>query len=572
MRLLSARDLRFKEFNDNKMPKYAILSHRWEKDEPSYCDMKSMIVQRDAGSQGEELWQTPKYNKIYRFSRMALRAGFEYIWVDTCCINKYNSAELQESINSMYRWYLESDVCYAYLSDVSMSTDYAEHKRPASSKLQSDSFQNSRWFTRGWTLQELLAPRDLLFFDKDWNKCGERVELQDAIQAATGIDSNSLINASHKDGIYLRSIRSGRLFSWAANRQTTRHEDRASSLLGIFDVNMPLLYGERDKAFYRLQEEIIKVSEDASLLAWNYTEADDGFAPNGLAKSPSQFQNYQILTTKDITRIPYVAFSARMIARGLQTTLKIINDPFQNKLGYAVLTHERNRRSLVLPVLFCSLTFVRTPIQNECVRFSDPIWVPSRFIDEAKSRSICFIRHVGAVHLYEPGDGLSLGSAVWKNYTIAFTYPIQTRAGRRHFPALLGRFPVTSEQRQGNYTFLVELVARNDIKRRYVVIVDYWSDGKAITDNMIITVVRRRWHINLAYALEIVQRRQTRGDAKSCELPDEYGNGIPTGEIIYISHLTGLWVSEAENKLNKAVPRPRKNMEFRMIGYTRRAL
>ncbi|KAH7174059.1 uncharacterized protein B0J16DRAFT_365546 [Fusarium flagelliforme] len=457
MRLLSARDLRFEEFDDDKIPKYAILSHRWEGEEASYCDMKTVIAQRDAGGQ---------------------------------------------------------------------------------------------------------APRDLIFFDKDWNKCGDRVELQDAIQAATGIDSTSLIKASHKDGTYLRSIRAGRLFSWAANRQTTRYEDRAYSLLGIFDVNMPLLYGEKDKAFFRLQEEIIKVNEDVSLLAWNYTEADDGFAPNGLAKSPSHFQNYQNLTTKDITRVPYVAFSPRMIARGLQATLKIKSDPFENKLGYAVLTHERNRRSLVLPVLFCSLTYVRTPIQNECVRFSDPIWVPSRFIDEAKSRSICFIRHVEATHLYEPGDGLSLGSAVWKSYTIAFTYPVQTIAGRRHFPTLLGRFPAIPEQRQGNYTFVVELVARNDTKRRYVVIVDYWSDGTTITDDMTVTVVRRRWRINLAYALELVQRRQTRWDSKSSKLPDEYGNSIPTGEIICISHLTSLWVSEAENNLNKVAPRPRKNAEI----------
>ncbi|EKJ69831.1 hypothetical protein FPSE_09988 [Fusarium pseudograminearum CS3096] len=365
MRLLSARDLRFKEFNDDRIPKTVENAN---------------------------------------------------IWVDTCCIDKSSSAELQESINSMYRWYLESDVCYAYLSDVSISTNYAGHRGSASSKVQ-------------------RAPRDLIFFDEDWNMCGDRVELQDAIQAATGIDSTSLIKASHKDGTYLRFIRLGRLFSWAANRQTTRYEDQAYSLLGIFDVNMPLLYGEIDKAFYRLQEEIIKVNEDVSMLAWNYTEADDGFAPNGLAKSPSQFQNYQNLATKDNTRVP-------------------------KETG-------------------------------------DPWFFLSYF---------------------------------------------------------------------GNYTFVVELVARNDSKRRYVVIVDYWSDGTTITKYMTVTVVRRRWHINLAYALELAQRRQTRQDSKSCKLPDEYGNGIPAGEIIFISHLTILWISEAENKLNKEISRPRKNPEIRTLG------
>lgn len=143
---------------------------------------------------------------------------------------------------------------------------------------------------------------------------------------------------------------------------------------------------------------------------------------------------------------------------------------------------------------------------------------------------------------------------------------VQTRAGRRHFPSILGRLPAIPEQREGNYTFVVELVARNDAKRRYVVIVDYWSDGTTITDNMTVTVVRRRWRINLAYALELVQRRETRWDSKSCKLPDEYGNGIPRGEIICISHLTSLWVSEAENKLDKVVPRPRKNTEINVLG------
>ncbi|EXK75585.1 hypothetical protein FOQG_19648 [Fusarium oxysporum f. sp. raphani 54005] len=255
--------------------------------------------------------------------------------------------------------------------------------------------------------------------------CGNRVELQGAIQASTGIDGTSLIKASYRDGAYLMSIRRGRLFSWAASRQTTRCEDRAYSLLGIFVVNMPLLYGERDRAFYRLQEEIIKVNEDVSLLAWNCTEADDEFAPNGLAKSPSQSQKYQNLITQDSTRVPYVAFSPIMIARGLQATLKVRRDPYEKRLGYAVLVHEINRRSLVLPLLFYSMTFVRTPIQNECVRFPDPIYFPSRFVNEAKPEPICFICHIKATHLYEPGDGLSLGSAVWNNYTTTFTYPVQ---------------------------------------------------------------------------------------------------------------------------------------------------
>ncbi|KAF5230829.1 hypothetical protein FANTH_13680 [Fusarium anthophilum] len=567
MRLLSAKGLFFEEFPGDKIPKYAILSHRWEGEEPSYSDMKTRLAHTDADVLGAgPLWTERNYRKIYQFGLMASQAGYEYIWVDTCCIDKSSSAELQESINSMYRWYMESDVCYAYLSDVTISTDVVTHKTgSAGSKPWMESFQNSQWFTRGWTLQELLAPRELIFYDKNWHICGNRVELQDAIQAATGIDGTSLIKASYEEGPYLRSLRSGRLFSWAARRQTTRCEDRAYSLLGMFNVNMPLLYGEKDRAFYRLQEEVIKVNEDVSLLAWNCTEADDGFAPNGLAKSPSQFRNYQNLITRDSVRVPYVAFSPIMIARGLQATLKIRRDPYEKGLGYAVLVHEMNRRSLVLPLLFCSMTFVRTPIQNECVRFSDPIYVPSRFVNEAKPEPICFIRHTEAAHLYEPGDGLSLGSAVWDNYTTTFTYPVQAQAGRRHFPALLGRFPKTPKQNGNDYTFVVELTARTDPKRRYVIIVEYWASGTTIT-NITTTVKKLRWPINLVYAMKLLRRRQVGLDSKSHKLPDAYGNTIPIRKIVYISYSTSLWVSEAENNLDRATVRTRQDLEVRTIG------
>ncbi|KAF4493497.1 heterokaryon incompatibility [Fusarium agapanthi] len=516
MRLILAKCLLFEEFPSDKIPKHAIVSHRWEVEESSYSDMKTRLAHRDADVFGAgPLWTGPNYRKIYEFGLMASQAGYEHIWVDTCCIDKSSSAELQESINSMYRWCMESDD--------------RQHQN------------------RGWN----------------------RVELQDGIQAATGIDETSLIKASYKDGAYLRSIRLGRLFSWAASRQTTRCEDRAYSLLGIFNVNMPLLYGERDGAFYRLQEEVIKVNEDVSLIAWNCIEADDGFAPNGLAKSPSQFQNYQNLITQDSIRVPYVAFSSIMTARGLQATLKIRRDPYEKGLGYAVMVHEINRRSLVLPLLFCSMTFVRTPIHNECVRFSDPIYVPSRFVNEAKPEPICFIRHTEAAHLYEPGDGLSLGSAVWDNYSTTFTYPVQTQAGRRQFPALLGRFPKIPKQNGNEYTFIVKLAARTDPKRRYVIIVEYWASGTTITNNITTTIKKLRWPINLVYAMELVQRRQVGLNFKSHKLPDAYGNTIPTREIVYISHFTSLWVSEAENTLDRATVRTRPDSEVRVLGMMR---
>ncbi|CAJ0551490.1 Ff.00g114200.m01.CDS01 [Fusarium sp. VM40] len=571
MRLLSTKKLQFKEFPDDEIPKYAILSHRWEKEELSYRDIQSEITQRDTRGPSEGPLRNKRTNhKIHEFRLMALQNGYEWVWIDTCCIDKSSSAELQESINSMYKWYRESDVCYAYLSDVSTSTENARHKGSTSSKPWIKSFQDSDWFTRGWTLQEMLAPGILVFFDKNWDRCGNRVELQDAIQVATGINATILIKASSKDIAYLRPIRSGRVFSWAANRRTSRQEDRAYSLLGIFNINMPMLYGETDRAFYRLQTEIIEEYEDISMLAWNYTEADNGFAPNGLAKSPSQFQNYQNLIGKDIDRVPYVAFSPRIIARGLQASLKIMNDPYEKRLGYAVLAYERNKKSLVLPVLFCCLTFVRTPIQNECVRFSDPVWIPSRFVDTARPKPICFVRHVETTHLYEPGDGISLGSAVWRDYTTTLTYPTQAQVGSRHFPAVFGRFSTTPDNTEKDYTFVIELAARSDAKRRYVVIVDYRSNGTSIANDMTATVIRCRWPIKLTYAMELVNRRQAGHKFDSCTLLDKYGNAISTREIVCISHFTSLWDKKGLDRLPRSNLPPRNNTEVHVLGCVRR--
>jgi hypothetical protein len=156
----------------------------------------------------------------------------------------------------MFRWYERAEVCYAYLSDVS-----------GDANLQEDvsEFVESRWFTRGWTLQELVAPKSVLFYskrDKGWHFLGTKEELCDQISTITGIDTDTLYGA----GLELASV--ARKMSWASHRETTRIEDTAYCLLGIFDVNMPLLYGEGQKAFLRLQEEILRASSDYSLFAW----------------------------------------------------------------------------------------------------------------------------------------------------------------------------------------------------------------------------------------------------------------------------------------------------------------
>jgi hypothetical protein len=195
-------------------------------------------------------------------------------WIDTCCIDKTSSAELSEAINSMFKWYGDAEICYAYLSDVPGNGDIDQ---------QWKEFANSRWFNRGWTLQELISPTIVIFFAQDWTVIGSRSSLLITIAQTTGIDrdlfSDGFLSASRTPNHNRLSQYSiAQKMSWASKRQTTRVEDEAYCLLGIFGVNMPLLYGEGKMAFIRLQEEIMKRSSDHSIFAWNnQSEGINGF-------------------------------------------------------------------------------------------------------------------------------------------------------------------------------------------------------------------------------------------------------------------------------------------------------
>lgn len=219
----------------------------------------------------------PKYA-----SRQSQSDGIGYVWIDTCCIDKSSSTELSESINSMYRWYQKSALCYAYLEDVTSISSMSEIH---SENLE---FRCSRWFTRGWTLQELIAPGMVLFFGKNWTSLGDKLDLSSLITSITRIHEDVLQNPHTVSRMSV-----AKRMSWAASRETTRIEDVAYSLLGIFDVNMPLLYGEGEKAFMRLQEEILKKLDDQSLFAWNSSNDNafcHGFCNIGiLAPDPKFF-------------------------------------------------------------------------------------------------------------------------------------------------------------------------------------------------------------------------------------------------------------------------------------------
>ena len=255
MHLLNTHDLRLETFWDERATTYAILSHRWGKEEVSFHDIQNLEVARTK----KGFW------KILNTCEVARKKGFKYMWIDTCCINKESSAELSEAINSMYQWYEASAVCYVYLSDVDTK----------------DQIPLSLWFTRGWTLQELLAPRNIVFYNQYWEHLGTKQTLSEVLTLSTGIDRAIL---SNEVPVSSRSI--AQRMCWASQRITTRVEDIAYCLLGLLDVAIPLLYGEKGKAFFRLQEEIIKKSTDHSLFAWSM----DRKSPSGLlADSPTAF-------------------------------------------------------------------------------------------------------------------------------------------------------------------------------------------------------------------------------------------------------------------------------------------
>ena len=295
MRLLDARKLELVDVRDDDIPHYAILSHTWGDDEVTLQEMRRMEskIPQALNKQKQQIADKRGFAKIKSAAAMAVRRGLNYLWVDTCCIDKMSSSELSEAINSMYLWYKQAAECYAILSDVDPAA-LDNWKRPNSQ------LRLSRWFTRGWTLQELIAPSQLYFFAADWSLLGQKQSpksFTEVLSEITGIEIEVL------DGrVDPAQLSVATRMKWAASRQTTRLEDTAYCLMGLFQVNMPLLYGEGHRAFARLQEEIIQRTDDQSLFAWSSSSSsgpsttdddlDDPDALCGLlAARPAEFQD-----------------------------------------------------------------------------------------------------------------------------------------------------------------------------------------------------------------------------------------------------------------------------------------
>ncbi|KAL8827862.1 MAG: hypothetical protein Q9170_006844 [Blastenia crenularia] len=335
MRLLDTKTIDLHEFHGESVPDYAILSHTWEAEEVSYQLLGKPEATSLAG-----------YSKITKCCEVAAAQGWKYLWVDTCCIDKSSSAELSEAINSMWRWYQNSGVCLAYLADcvnnesfVSRSTKFSEIIRW------------SRWFTRGWTLQELLAPTKVVFYDASWNFIGDKVMVSDDICNATGI---TRLHLQHPKQASIAAK-----MSWMSKRKTTRPEDVAYSLLGLFDVYMPLIYGEGSNAFIRLQQEIVKNSNDESIFAWT----DDNLIESGMfALSPAAFADSGNVITFQHSGIRKTPYSVTNFGMAIEVDPgvfdHVINTP--NDLGFS--TYQSNKPYPWKMPIACTRGFERQPL------------------------------------------------------------------------------------------------------------------------------------------------------------------------------------------------------------------
>ncbi|KAL7955366.1 HET domain-containing protein [Trichoderma compactum] len=239
MRLIDTDTLEFTWFLKTPPP-YAILSHTWGSDEVTFTDVTNLSTRTTKSG----------FTKIKQTCGKALKGGFSYAWIDTCCINKESSSELSEAINSTCRWYRDAAICYAYLEDAS-----EDIKLPITS---SSSIEHCGWLTRGWTLQELLAPKEIVIFRAKWTTIGRKTDLGVVLEQITGIPCKTLT-------WYIDCI--------------------------LPHGNIRRQHGEGRNAFIRLQGEILKQTEDDSLFAWRASEESVSEAPyRGLfASSPKEF-------------------------------------------------------------------------------------------------------------------------------------------------------------------------------------------------------------------------------------------------------------------------------------------
>ncbi|KAK8022573.1 hypothetical protein PG993_013340 [Apiospora rasikravindrae] len=287
---------------------YAILSHTWEHGQELTLHEWNAALD-GSHSKCNDIREKRGHAKIKAACVEARSRGLDYLWVDTNCIDKTSSAELSEAINSMYAWYRHSAICFAYLADVS-GHDLSHEECRAQ-------FRNTRWFTRGFTLQELVAPIDVVFFSQDWHVLGTKDTLVQPLTDITGVRTKILTLEDR-----LSSVCVAEKMSWLAKRTTTRLEDMAYCILGLLDINMPLLYGEGAQAFVRLQRKIIKARNDHTIFCWTLPAASVAAREDILVSNPSCFANCG--TIMETPKKDWRASSYAMTNAGLRIQLPLI--------------------------------------------------------------------------------------------------------------------------------------------------------------------------------------------------------------------------------------------------------
>lgn len=379
MYLLHASTFTLHSFSEPNIPGYAILSHRWDAVEVSFHDIQN----------NQDIQKTPAFSKVRGCCAQARLDGWEYVWIDSCCIDKSSSAELSEAINSMFLWYSEAQACYAYLSDVSEDEDAND----SSVELLENTIRKSTWFTRGWTLQELLAPEFVTFFTRQWNEIGTKRSLRDPISSITGIRSEILEGSA-----MISSSSVAERMSWASRRLTSRTEDIAYCLLGLFGVYMSPLYGEGHNAFARLQLEIMRSTNDESIFAWISGQEDSLLKHGGLlAPSPAAFSDSGNVTRTyfDAGRPPY-----QMTNKGLRMELGLMSVPSTGDETHidtriAVLNCTRDGRAT------CIALYLRRRYRDEFVRVGSNSWLDwprGSAVAEPSERQVIYVQQSDVSH------------------------------------------------------------------------------------------------------------------------------------------------------------------------------
>ncbi|CAI6331444.1 unnamed protein product [Periconia digitata] len=399
MRLLNSATLEFEIFNEESLPEYLILSHTWGSEEVSFQDMRYLqrlktlpeAMQQDAivmfslglatGTSRvskQDIESTAGYRKVVSTAKAAQDKDYKYFWIDTCCIDKTSSSELQEAINSMYRWYQEASLCIVVLEDVRVGgREYIADANFGYLVAQ------TRWITRGWTLQELIAPRRMHFVDADWQFLTTKSVASGELNAATGIPRYVLETGNMGNSSIAQKM------SWAAHRTTTRLEDRAYSLLGIFGVNIPMLYGEGANAFARLQEEILRTTPDDSIFYWKLDTDCSATCRGLLAPSPSAFKDCGNVTAGPPVLVSNtnMGISLRLRFEGLMSSGKV-----PHSLGILNAKDGRLICAIMLHVLHRGLPGESGEFGKRCARVSTHA-VNTHDIRKIKRYSTIYVSH-----------------------------------------------------------------------------------------------------------------------------------------------------------------------------------